>query len=256
MLLWLLAATTLADARPAKDPDAVEAELRRLEDDLIKHAQRNSWSAVENIYSRMLELAPTGSPIDHLLGAQAALDQGEPLLAWYRLHRITAPNAGDPIDLHRAYESSLELLESLESRYGRVAIYVPSDKVPVMVRPHMPFAQEERDVITTAREKLRTQRAYRGLLPEGVYTIDGHRFEVRPEWSAWREIVVGDPSTADVEGAAPREPAESDTPGDGVTSPTDEGEPAAEGASAPGDDGQGMQAASEGSPAPEDGPGR
>ena len=188
---------SLALAGPGKGKAASDAELRRLEDDLIKHAQRNSWSAVENVYRRMLEIAPTASALDHLLGAQAALDRGEPLLAWYRLRRITAPGADEPREQHEAFRSSQDLLASLESRYGRVSISVPSNQVPAMVRPHMPFAQEERDVITTAREKLRTQRAYRGLLPEGVYTIDGHRFEVEPQWEAWRVVVVGDPSTAD-----------------------------------------------------------
>ncbi len=182
------------------------AEQRRLQDELLKHAQRNGWPAVEKVYQKILALDVPSPSRDHLLGAQAAMQDGDILLAWHRLRRITEPSQQDP-EVWSTYDESQALLEGIESRYGLISIFVREGKLPALARPEMPFSQEERDAITWVREHLRTQRGYRGVLPVGSYSIDGHHFNVEADWTHWKVVVVGDPSTEDEEEAVVLDPS-------------------------------------------------
>lgn len=221
------------------------AEQRRLQDELLKHAQRNGWPAVEKVYRRLLALEVRTPPRDHVLGAQAALQGGDVLLAWHRLRRAEPPLGGDP-EMRAAYESSRALLEGIEARYGLISIYVREDKLPALARPEMPFSQEERDAIASVREHLRTERGYRGVLPAGRYSVDGHHFNVDADWTGWKVVVIGDPSTADddplvaADPSVPEpmeasEPSEIEPPPEGAE-PSEESEPAAELPEAPPDE--------------------
>ncbi len=179
-MIWLLLAVAFGQ----------DAEQRRLEDELVKHAQRNTWPAVEKTYERLLALETVLTTRDHVIGAQSALVRGDALLAWFRLQRTFAPDADAEAAAKDAWRDGQVLREGLETRYGLVSIYVPDDGYPVLVRAEMPFAQDERDVIEVAREKVRVERAFRGMLPIGGYQIDGHDFEVVPGFE-WQVVVAG-----------------------------------------------------------------
>ncbi|MEQ1567647.1 MAG: hypothetical protein ABMA64_18535 [Myxococcota bacterium] len=176
----------------AQAAEVDSAELRRLEDELLKLAQRNTWTGVERTYQRLLDLEPAPNrpgalvlaPLDHHLGAKAALARGETLLAYYRLRRARgAEPFGDPVQLE-AKESATQELQEIDARYGLVSVYVGEGAVPVLFREVMPFGQEERDAIVTAQKKVTETHAFRGLLPAGSYAIDAVKFDVTPgrEW--------------------------------------------------------------------------
>jgi hypothetical protein len=170
-LLWTLSSGGVALAQDET------AELVRLEDEMERLSTRNAWGGVDQAYQDALDL---GLPLEddlHWLGAQAALAQGQMLKAWYRMERLTPP-ADPAAEPGGAWARARGEKVQLEDRYGLVAISVSESRVAVLTRPEMPFAQRERDAISRAREVIRTDRAFRGLLPAGQYQLDDLTFEV------------------------------------------------------------------------------
>jgi hypothetical protein len=170
----------------AQDPSV--AERKRLEDELVKLAQRNTWSGVDRTYRSLVELDTPLSVEDHRLGAQAAQTQGDALLAWYRLRRVkqgVRDGESSP-----SYDTAIEQLETMESSYGLVALYVGDGAVPVLFREQMPFGQQERDAIVAAQRSVSTTRTFQGLLPVGSYAIDAVKFEVQPG-TEWMVVTAG-----------------------------------------------------------------
>jgi hypothetical protein len=167
-LAWLLSTASAAD----------DAEAERLRDEIVRMAERNTWPAVDRAYRSLVALDVPMTAIDHLLGGQAAMAAGDPLLAWYRYRRAPpAVPASEPADAE-AYESAWREASNIEARYGKVALCVGPKRLPVLVRPEMPFAQQERDAIGRVADAPRTTRCHRGLLPIGAYELDGQLFDV------------------------------------------------------------------------------
>ncbi len=157
---------------------ADEAEAERLRDELVRMAERNTWTAVDRAYRGLVGLGTPMAATDHLLGGQAAMASGDPLLAWYRYRRAEPPVPSTSQADADAYENAWREASNLEARFGKVALCVGPKRVPVLVRPEMPFAQQERDAITHVADALRTAKCHRGLLPVGAYELDGQSFEV------------------------------------------------------------------------------
>lgn len=184
MMVLLLA---LGAAR-AQDP---AAEAARLRDELFKLAGRNTWTGVDRNYRRLVELGVPLSPREHLAGGHAALAMGDTLLGYYRLERASEPPEGaDPAEAE-AFRTATADAEGIAGRFGKVAIYVGGDAVPVLYRDGMPFAQQDRDCITAAQRRISDQRTYRGLLPVGTYKIDAEAFEV-VAGGDWVVVAVGE----------------------------------------------------------------
>lgn len=175
----------LAGLAQAQDPSA---EVARLESEMESLSQRNAWAGVDRAY---LEAIDVGIPLDndiHWLGVQAALAAGRMLTAWYRIDRMTldpAEPGAEPTDYDRARSE----VGQIEQRYGLVAISVSEGRVAALTRAEMPFAQRERDAIGYAREVVRVDRAYRGLLPVGDYRVDTATFSVTAD-RTWQVVVV------------------------------------------------------------------
>ena len=168
-LLWIAGAAWAQDR---------VAERHRLEEELVKLAQRNTWSGVDRTYRRLVDLEVALPAQDHYLGAQAALAEGETLLGWYRLNRVDVGSLGtDPIQLE-AWASTQREIEEINTRYGLVSIFVGDGAVPVLYRDAMPFAQQERDAIVSAQRTVSALRTFRGFLPVGNYAVDAVKFEV------------------------------------------------------------------------------
>ncbi len=168
MIGWIVAAF----AGPA------DAEAERLREELVRMAERNTWAAVDRAYRGLLDLGAALRASEHLLGGQAALAAGDPLLAWHRFRRAEAPPPNTAPADAEAWESATGEAAHLERRYGKVALCVGPARLPVLVRPEAPFAQQERDAVARVAEALRAGRCHRGLLPVGAYSLDGEPFEV------------------------------------------------------------------------------
>lgn len=184
---------------PADAQDPL-AERTRLEDELVRLAQRNTWSGVERTYQRLVALDVELRPQDHYLAAQAALARGDVLLGWYRLRRArTMPPVVDTVQ-QEAAEAAERESDQIDQRYGLVSVYVGADAVPALLREGMPFGQQERDAILAAQRLIGDTHAFRGLLPIGTYALDGQRFEVSPSTASgpradpeWLVVTAGTP---------------------------------------------------------------
>jgi hypothetical protein len=186
-LLLLLVAAAWPQA-PAET--SADAERRRLEEELVKLAQRNTWVGVERTYQRLVALEVALGCQDHYLAAKAALARGDAMRAWYRYRRAVGAPAQTPED-EASREPAAAEMTLLESRYGFVSLYVGRNAIPALYRDAMPFAQEERDAILAAQSQVTASHAFRGLLPVGGYAIDTVRFEVRGG-SEWLVVTAGE----------------------------------------------------------------
>lgn len=167
------------------------AERYRLEEELVKLAQRNTWTGVARTYRRLLDLEVALPAQDHYLGAQAALAEGQTLLAWHRLNRVNEATVGsDPVQIE-ALAATRRALDEIGARYGLVSIYVGNGAVPVLYRDAMPFPQQERDAIVTAQQTVSSIQAFRGFLPVGNYAVDAVKFEVVAS-EEWLVITAGE----------------------------------------------------------------
>lgn len=180
LLGWCLSPALAADT----------AELRRLEDELVKLAQRNTWAGVERTYKTLMSMDTKLSPLDHQLGAKAAFANGQTMLAYYRLRRAADADAGDPAQID-ARDAARAEFESLDERYRLVSIYAAPGSVPVLYRDAMPFGQEERDAVEAAQASVRATHTFRGLLPVGNYALDAVKFEVTPG-ADWLVVTAGE----------------------------------------------------------------
>jgi hypothetical protein len=169
---WLLLSLPAA----AQSPNP--AEVARLEEELVKLAQRNTWTGVDRTYRRLLEVGASLPAQDHYLGAQAALGRGDTLLGWHRLRRAERADPGVDTIQRDAHDAAVREARAIGDRYGLVSIYVGEGSVPVLFRETMPFAQQERDSIIAAQRAISEMRAYRGFLPVGSYAIDAVKFDV------------------------------------------------------------------------------
>lgn len=185
--LLLLAALNFAPAVPAFAAEAPEAEVLRLREEMGSLAAKNQWKGVDRLYQKLLADALPARAVDHLLGAQAAANLGEPLAAVERLEALLA--ADSTIEDIPVREKARAQLDDLLARYGKVEIVVGEKRLPGLVRFELPFGTEERDAIQRAREVILETHAYRGLLPLGAYMLDGQKFEVVAS-EAWQKVTV------------------------------------------------------------------
>ena len=154
-----------------------DPEAQRLQVELQRLTVRGAWKGVERTYLRMVALEVDLAPSTHVMGAQSARMSGQLAVCMDRLALAGQLEAvGDPEQ--QAQSDAAQQLEHMRQRFGKVELKVGKGRLPALVRFEMPFAPEERDLIVAARDEVRKQREYSGLLPVGVYMIDGDRFEV------------------------------------------------------------------------------
>lgn len=178
-----LAAIALPGAALACDT----GEKLRLAEEQKKLAARNAWSGVERAYAA---LEVTKCPLDfdhHYLGAEAARYLGKVYEQYERLTESKA-TAGDEHaeELAKIEES----LSAIDLAYGRVDIVGDPRRRPVLTRPEMPFAPDQRKAIEWAQTVVAETGSFKGMLPLGAYVVGEVEFtaEVGPDF---REIVVG-----------------------------------------------------------------
>lgn len=157
-----------------------EAELVRLQSDIVRLMQRNAWKGVERAYLAMLDLDTDLRAQDHMAGEQAARLRGDISSAYVRLSAAIGDRDSVSANSKPDIKDALLRLQSIEQRYGRVSLEVQSGRIPALVRFDWPFPREERVAIEVGRVTLAKERVYKGFLPIGKYMIDGQFFEIDP----------------------------------------------------------------------------
>ena len=178
LLLWSAPSASAID----------NAEAQRLQVELQRLTVRSAWKGVERTYLRMVSLDVELPPSTHLMGAQAARADGELIVCMDRLELAVTTEDQGPQE-EQAKLDAANQFEHMRQRYGKVELKVASGRLPALVRFEMPFAPEERDLIVSARDDVRKDREYKGLLPVGVYMIDGERFEVQ-NTDVWQAFTI------------------------------------------------------------------
>lgn len=160
-----------APAAPALAQDPAMAEKFRLEEEMKKLAQRNAWAGVERNYEALVALKVPLSFEDHFLGAQSAGYLGK---TWERYNRLEKA-----LELEDKDELRMEK-ENILTRYGRVDIKGHPRRRPDLVAKEMPFAPDERKSVEYAMTVVAGAGSFKGMLPEGEYTVGDQTFKVTP----------------------------------------------------------------------------
>ncbi len=188
--MWTLLALLLAAPSGAQES---QAELYRLQTEMNRLARETQWAGVERAYRAMVALEIPLSANDHLVAAQSAIARGDALKAMLRLQRVMdAASAPDDEAAAQARAEAASALNRIETRYGPVSVSVGEGRNPVLVRPHAPFAPDERVAVERAVRLVAEDRMFRGLLPVGRYVVDGKEFEV-VAGRAWLPVVIASP---------------------------------------------------------------
>jgi hypothetical protein len=165
------------------------AEVLRLYDEMKKLAAKNAWSGVARYYEQVEAMGPEGFALAtdaaglHTLAAEAARNAGDTRRYLTLLQRTLTALAGATGDEAAARREQIEqAMAGLESAYGTVRISPRSEKKKAqgttLVREVMPFPVDERRSIEAAAAQLAASGSFSGMLPAGVYLLDGQTITV------------------------------------------------------------------------------
>ncbi|MBN2799589.1 MAG: hypothetical protein JXX28_10615 [Deltaproteobacteria bacterium] len=185
LLALLVAATAAPIVLPstayALSEEEKIAEKMRLIEELNKLASKNAWAGVERSYMGLMDLGVDVSFDVHYIGAQSARYLGKTWEVYERLQRARAIDATEEI---------VSSMADIDASYGRVHIKGDARKRPVLNRPSMPFATDQRLAIEWAKTVVSETGSFDGMLPEGTYEIEGcFEFEVQ-RGEEWQDVVV------------------------------------------------------------------
>lgn len=165
--MQLLLALSLSFAQTVPDPQKVaQAEVRRLSQEIRRHAAEGRLAGVERDYEKALKLGQELDPILHTLAAEAAQTRGDALLALARYQRVPEGS-----------EAALATLDSYDALLQRYAYVRISAQPGAVLQGPALFAPSEAKSVAYAVETLAEKGWYLGLLPAGVYTFPGRREE-------------------------------------------------------------------------------
>ena len=180
---------------PQENPEATQAEVQRLAEEMNHLASKNAWSGVDRTY-RQLETFGDGAfalasdpAALHFLGAQAARNLGDirrykSLVQRAKTALLAAGRPADDVQLHTMEAE----LTAIDQAYGAVSIAPRSKRSanakkgeavgPELVPAAMPFAGDQRVSIERARTQIQETGSFSGLLPAGEYTLGTESFTV------------------------------------------------------------------------------
>ncbi len=201
-MFWLPVA---AVAAPADD----SAEVARLGHEMERLAARGAWDGVDRAYRAIEALRLRGAAVPaslHLLGAHASQARGQMSDTWKRLMEARKL---EPV------LATLEWLSRIEVAYGPVDLVARKgwEGFAVLEALDPGMAPDERSTIQAAKDALRDERRYNGLLPLGRYRVGDQTFEVIGGPLVLVELVRGTgpatfPEEPVVDVVAPPPPAE------------------------------------------------
>jgi hypothetical protein len=167
------------------------AEKLRLSDEQKKLAARNAWAGVERQYELLQETKCELSYDNFFLGAESARMLGKVYEQYERLKLAldVAPakddNGADP------KPGITDSLSAIEGAYARVEIRGDPRRRPVLSRPEMPFAPDQRKAVEYAQVVMAETGSFKGMLPFGGYVV-GEDVEFDVAASAdWQIVEVG-----------------------------------------------------------------
>jgi hypothetical protein len=167
-----------------------EAEVERLYDEMTKLARKNAWSGVDRAYRQIEEMGPDPFSVArdpgnmHFLASEAARMLGDTKRQRELLElaqaALTGAEDAESEAARARFESSVG---AIEEAYGTVDIMPRGGKnakkqakkaiKPILVRPEMPFAPDQRNSIAYATRVLDEKGEFSGMLPAGDYVLGG-----------------------------------------------------------------------------------
>ncbi|MDP6935142.1 MAG: hypothetical protein QGG40_19640 [Myxococcota bacterium] len=157
-------------SRPAIALTSIEeAELVRLSGELRSLAGRSAWTGVERIYTEMESFGEGLTFRDYVHGAEAARALGDIESSYTRF--IEAAKIGEARDV-------VDSLWNYDQQYGRVVLQAHRRSSLTSQEP--PLDPVMRASIGRALEVVSEKGEFAGILPAGIYELDGEVFEVVP----------------------------------------------------------------------------
>ena len=151
------------------DPRIV-AEFHRLSDEVGRLAERGIWQGVRKSF---VEMEGLGLPLEFeglLIGAHLARMDGNVLKTRQYLE-LAAPLNGT--------REVIEWLWAIDNGFGHVALKVSQGKPAMLVADAMPIVPDMRLAVVAASVTVKEGEGFVGLLPEGNYSLNGRRFQVK-----------------------------------------------------------------------------
>jgi len=171
------------------------AEHRRISDEMKAAMARNTWSAVDEHYRKLVELEARGEPLtveDHWIGAQAARSLGD--LRTCRERLDLAARAGGSRDV-------IGWIEEIDAGWGPLRVTVDAtwagDRTLVPAEPG--FAPDQRAAVARATALL-AGGSFEGLVPVGSYSVGGQSVTVTTGERVAALAIVGPPPSEVREG--------------------------------------------------------
>lgn len=176
-------------ASPAFACDA--AEKIRLADEQKSLAARNAWSGVERTYESLLATKCELGFEQHFLGAEAAKLLGKVYEQYTRLQTALAlaPEASEEYP-DRGKAAIQASLDAIDQAYRKVEIVGDPRRRPVLSRPEMPFATDQRKAIEWAITVVSETGSFKGMLPLGAYVVGDVTFTAEAG-ADWQVVTVG-----------------------------------------------------------------
>lgn len=177
----LAVALAVALAGPLATPAAAcdEAEKLRLTEEQKKLASRNAWTGVERAYEALQTTKCELEYANLFLGAESARRLGK---VYEQYERLTQALAVAPeVDADTGEDPRPKIqdsLDAIDAAYAKVEIRGDPRRRPVLSRPEMPFAPDQRSAIERAQTVIAETGSFRGMLPFGDYVVGEQEFTV------------------------------------------------------------------------------
>lgn len=173
------------------------AEKLRLSEEQKKLAARNAWTGVERAYEA---LQTTKCPLDYdnlFLGAESARMLGKVFEQYERL-KASFDAASTDAGEEDPKPGILGSMEAIDGAYAKVEIRGDARRRPVLSRPEMPFAPDQRKAVEWAQTIVTETGSFKGMLPFGKYVVGDLEFTVdaSPDWKIVEVGKVKQPAVA------------------------------------------------------------
>lgn len=147
-----------------------QAELDRYVEDMNGLVERQQWVGVERQYAKIMEMKGVDIPRSvHVTAAMAARERGDIAQMVARLERAQ--------ELEKDEETT-RWLNELSEQFSYVELRSVPPRSVTLEPGLMPFAPDQRKAVELATLSLDQNGEFVGMLPVGMYTLQGVSFEV------------------------------------------------------------------------------
>ncbi len=173
LLFFLGNASLAASSRTDDNNDEayLQAEHQRISEEIEHLSRRQLWGGVERHLQECLELGLEPSFEDLLHGANAARGLGNAQAVHDRLRQAARINPTKQI---------IDWLWNIDRSYGQVELSTVPQRSAQLSTDNMPFAPDQRAAVEFAIQQVQQNGYFKGLLPQGTYTLLTETFTVVP----------------------------------------------------------------------------